>query len=206
MGSGNRPHPYPMLVRDFQAVIGEETRVQAQEKWDGLPDILLACVGGGSNAIALFHEFVDEPTVRLIGVEAAGEGINSQKHAATLTRGRVGVLHGAMSYLLQDDDGQIIEAHSVSAGLDYPGVGPEHSYLKEVGRAEYYSVTDHQALEALQLLSQLEGIIPALETAHAIAYLETLCPQLSGSPRIVINCSGRGDKDVQTVAKLLNPA
>jgi len=200
LGSVAGPHPYPMMVRDFQAVIGQETRVQCQEKWGGLPDILLACVGGGSNAIGLFHEFVDEPTVRLIGIEAAGVGVDSDKHAATLTRGRIGVLHGAMSYVLQDTDGQIVEAYSISAGLDYPGVGPEHSYLKEMGRAEYYSVTDQQALEAFQRLSQLEGIIPALETAHAIAYLETLCPQLSGSPTITINCSGRGDKDVQTVA------
>lgn len=205
LGSVAGPHPYPMLVRDFHAVIGQETRAQSQEKWGGIPDILLACVGGGSNAIGLFHEFVDEPSVRLIGVEAAGEGVDTQKHAATLTLGRIGVLHGAMSYVLQDDDGQVIEAHSISAGLDYPGVGPEHSYLKELGRAEYYSVTDTEALEALQRLSQLEGIIPALETAHAIAYLEKLCPQLNGSPRIVINCSGRGDKDVQTVAKILNP-
>jgi tryptophan synthase beta chain len=176
------------------------------EKWGTLPDILLACVGGGSNAMGLFYEFINEPSIRFIGVEAAGEGVNTEKHAATLTKGRVGVLHGAMSYLLQDEDGQIIEAHSISAGLDYPGVGPEHSYLKDTGRAEYYSVTDAEALEAFQRLSKLEGIIPALETAHAIAYLETLCPQLSGSPRIVINCSGRGDKDVQTVAKLLDPA
>jgi tryptophan synthase beta chain len=169
-----------------------------------LPDILLACVGGGSNAMGLFHEFVGEETVRLIGVEAAGEGVDTDKHAATLTKGTVGVLHGAMSYLLQDDEGQVIEPHSISAGLDYPGVGPEHSYLKDAGRAEYYSVTDQQALDAFQRLSQLEGIIPALETAHAIAYLETLCPQLTGSPRIVLNCSGRGDKDVNTVAKVLN--
>ncbi|MBN3959472.1 tryptophan synthase subunit beta [Nostoc sp. NMS8] len=204
LGSVAGPHPYPMIVRDFHAVIGIETRAQSQEKWQGLPDILLACVGGGSNAIGLFYEFLDEPSVRLIGVEAAGEGVNTEKHAATLTKGKIGVLHGAMSYLLQDDDGQVIEAHSISAGLDYPGVGPEHSYLKDLGRAEYYSVTDKQALDAFQRLSQLEGIIPALETAHAIAYLETLCPQLEGSPRIVINCSGRGDKDVQTVAKLLN--
>ena len=205
LGSVAGPHPYPMMVRDFHAVIGQETRAQALEKWGGVPDILLACVGGGSNAMGLFHEFVGEPAVRMIGVEAAGEGVETEKHAATLTRGRVGVLHGAMSYLLQDQDGQVVEAHSISAGLDYPGVGPEHSYLKDAGRAEYYSVTDKQALEAFQRLSQLEGIIPALETAHAIAYLETLCPQLAGSPRIVINCSGRGDKDVQTVAKLLNP-
>jgi len=204
LGSVAGPHPYPMLVRDFQAVIGQETRIQCQEKWGGLPDILLACVGGGSNAIGLFHEFVDEPTVRMIGIEAAGEGVNTEKHAATLTQGRVGVLHGAMSYLLQDDDGQVIEAHSISAGLDYPGVGPEHSYLKDLGRAEYFSITDEEALTAFQRISQLEGIIPALETSHAIAYLETLCPQLSGSPRIVINCSGRGDKDVQTVAKVLD--
>jgi tryptophan synthase beta chain len=204
LGSVAGPHPYPMLVRDFHAVIGTETRAQCQEKWGGLPDILLACVGGGSNAIGLFHEFVNEASIRLIGVEAAGEGVDTEKHAATLTKGRVGVLHGAMSYLLQDEDGQVIEAHSISAGLDYPGVGPEHSYLKEIGRAEYYSVTDKQALEALQRLSQLEGIIPALETAHAIAYLETLCQQLDGNPRIIINCSGRGDKDVQTVAKALS--
>ncbi len=204
LGSVAGPHPYPMMVRDFHTVIGEETRVQSQEKWQGLPDILLACVGGGSNAMGLFHEFVNEPSVRLIGVEAAGEGVDTGKHAATLTHGRVGVLHGAMSYLLQDEDGQVIEPHSISAGLDYPGVGPEHSYLKELGRAEYYSVTDQEALNAFQRLSQLEGIIPALETAHAIAYLDVLCPQLEGSPRIVINCSGRGDKDVQTVAKLFD--
>ncbi|MEA5502345.1 tryptophan synthase subunit beta [Halotia wernerae UHCC 0503] len=203
LGSVAGPHPYPMMVRDFHAVIGQETRAQAMEKWSGLPDILMACVGGGSNAMGLFYEFVNEQSVRLIGVEAAGEGVNTTKHAATLTKGQVGVLHGAMSYLLQDEDGQIIEAHSISAGLDYPGVGPEHSYLKDIGRAEYYSVTDEEALAAFQQLSRLEGIIPALETAHAIAYLKTLCPQLSGSPRIVINCSGRGDKDVQTVAKYM---
>ncbi|ACC82550.1 tryptophan synthase subunit beta [Nostoc punctiforme] len=206
LGSVAGPHPYPMMVRDFHAVIGQETRTQAMEKWGTLPDILLACVGGGSNAMGLFYEFINEPSIRFIGIEAAGEGVNTEKHAATLTKGRVGVLHGAMSYLLQDEDGQIIEAHSISAGLDYPGVGPEHSYLKDTGRAEYYSVTDAEAMAAFQRLSKLEGIIPALETAHAIAYLETLCPQLSGSPRIVINCSGRGDKDVQTVAKLLDPA
>ncbi|NJR38513.1 MAG: tryptophan synthase subunit beta [Leptolyngbyaceae cyanobacterium CSU_1_4] len=203
LGSVAGPHPYPMLVREFHHVIGQETRSQAMEKWGGLPDILLACVGGGSNAMGLFNDFIHDSTVRMIGIEAAGEGADSGKHAATLTRGRVGVLHGAMSYLLQDQDGQVIEPYSISAGLDYPGVGPEHSFLKDLGRAEYYSVTDQQALEGLQRLSQLEGIIPALETAHAIAYLETLCPQLSGSPRLVINCSGRGDKDVQAVAKVL---
>ncbi|MDY7004459.1 MAG: tryptophan synthase subunit beta [Cyanobacteriota bacterium] len=203
LGSVAGPHPYPMMVRDFHAVIGQETRAQCLEKWGGLPDILIACVGGGSNAMGLFHEFVNESSVRMIGVEAGGEGVETNKHAATLTLGRVGVLHGAMSYLLQDKEGQIIEPHSISAGLDYPGVGPEHSFLKDSGRAEYYSVTDNEAVAAFQRLSQLEGIIPALETAHAIAYLETLCPQLSGSPRIVFNCSGRGDKDVQTVAKFL---
>ncbi len=204
LGSVAGPHPYPMLVRDFHAVIGQETRAQAMEKWGGLPDILLACVGGGSNAMGLFYEFVKDPSVRLIGIEAAGEGVDTEKHAATLTKGRVGVLHGAMSYLLQDEDGQVVEAHSISAGLDYPGVGPEHSYLKDEGRAEYYSVTDQEALVAFRKLSQLEGIIPALETSHAIAYLDILCPQLTGNPRIVINCSGRGDKDVQTVAKVLS--
>lgn len=203
LGSVAGPHPYPMMVRDFHAIIGQETRQQCLTKWGGLPDILLACVGGGSNAMGLFHEFIDEPSVRLIGVEAAGAGVDTDRHAATLTRGQVGVLHGAMSYLLQDDDGQVIEAHSISAGLDYPGVGPEHSYLKDLQRAEYYSVTDAEAVEAFQRTAQLEGIIPALETSHAIAYLETLCPQLTESPRIVINCSGRGDKDVQTVAKYL---
>jgi tryptophan synthase beta chain len=204
LGSVAGPHPYPMMVRDFHAVIGQETRAQAMEKWGGLPDILMACVGGGSNAIGLFHEFINEASIRIIGVEAAGFGVNTDKHAATLTKGRVGVLHGAMSYLLQDSEGQVIEPHSISAGLDYPGVGPEHSFLKDMGRAEYYSVTDQEALDAFQRLSKLEGIIPALETSHAIAYLETLCPQLTGSPRIVINCSGRGDKDVQSVMKHLN--
>jgi tryptophan synthase beta chain len=204
LGSVAGPHPYPMVVRDFQAIIGQETRVQCQEKWGGLPDILLACIGGGSNAMGLFNEFVNEPSVRMIGIEAAGEGVDTGKHAATLTQGRVGVLHGAMSYLLQDQDGQVIEPHSISAGLDYPGVGPEHSFLKDAGRAEYYSVTDQEAMDGFQQLSRLEGIIPALETSHAIAYLNTLCPQLTGNPRIVINCSGRGDKDVQTAAKFLD--
>lgn len=206
LGSVAGPHPYPLIVRDFHAVIGTETRAQCLEKWNGMPDIILACVGGGSNAIGIFHEFVNESTVRLIGVEAAGEGVETEKHAATLTQGRVGVLHGAMSYLLQDADGQVVEAHSISAGLDYPGVGPEHSYLKDLGRAEYYSVTDQQALDAFHRLAKLEGIIPALETAHAIAYLDTLCPQMDDNQRIVINCSGRGDKDVHTVATYFDPA
>ncbi len=203
LGSVAGPHPYPMIVREFHAIIGQETRAQCQEKWGGLPDILMACVGGGSNAMGLFHEFVNEPSVRMIGIEASGEGVSTGKHAATLTAGRIGVLHGAMSFLLQDGDGQVIEPHSISAGLDYPGVGPEHSYFKDIGRAEYYGVTDQEALDAFQLVSQREGIIPALETARAFAYLETLCPQLEGNPTLVINCSGRGDKDVQTVAKVL---
>lgn len=204
LGSVAGPHPYPMMVRDFHGVIGKETRRQCLEKWGGLPDILLACVGGGSNAMGLFYEFVADESVRLIGVEAEGSGIASGKHAATLTQGKPGVLHGAMSYLLQDTQGQVIEAHSISAGLDYPGVGPEHSYLKDEGRGEYYSVTDAEALTAFQLVCQLEGIIPALETAHAFAYLEKLCPQIEGNSHIVINCSGRGDKDVQTVAKFID--
>ncbi|XP_059662514.1 tryptophan synthase beta chain 1 [Cornus florida] len=203
LGSVAGPHPYPMMVREFHAVIGKETRKQAMEKWGGKPDVLVACVGGGSNAIGLFHEFVDDIDVRLIGVEAAGFGLDSGKHAATLTKGEVGVLHGAMSYLLQDEDGQIIEPHSISAGLDYPGVGPEHSFLKDMRRAEYYSVTDEEALEAFKRLSRLEGIIPALETSHALAYLEKLCPTLPNGTKIVLNCSGRGDKDVQTAIKYL---
>tara|TARA_Y100001968_G_scaffold248165_1_gene232694 strand:+ start:16251 stop:17393 length:1143 start_codon:yes stop_codon:yes gene_type:complete len=203
LGSVAGPHPYPMLVRDFHAVIGEETKKQCFDEFGGLPHVLLACIGGGSNAMGLFHPFVEESSVRMIGVEAAGEGIETGKHAATITQGRIGVLHGAMSLLLQDNDGQVQEAHSISAGLDYPGVGPEHSYLCELGRAEYVSVTDIQALEALQLVSQLEGIIPALETAHAFAYLEELCPTLQHGTEIVINCSGRGDKDVNTVSDKL---
>lgn len=193
LGSVAGPHPYPMMVREFHAVIGKETRKQALERWGGKPDVLVACVGGGSNAMGLFHEFVDDNDVRLIGVEAAGFGVDSGKHAATLTKGEVGVLHGAMSYLLQDDDGQIIEPHSISAGLDYPGVGPEHSFLKDIGRAEYYSVTDDEALEAFKRVSQLEGIIPALETSHALAYLEKVCPTLQDGTKVVVNFSGRGE-------------
>ncbi|CAI0437128.1 unnamed protein product, partial [Linum tenue] len=203
LGSVAGPHPYPMMVREFHKVIGEETRRQAMEKWGGKPDVLVACVGGGSNAMGLFEDFVKDKDVRLIGVEAAGFGLDSGKHAATLTKGEVGVLHGAMSYLLQDDDGQIIEPHSISAGLDYPGVGPEHSFLKDKGRAEYYCVTDEEALEAFKRVSRLEGIIPALETSHALAYLEKLCPTLPDGTKVVLNCSGRGDKDVQTAIKYL---
>jgi tryptophan synthase beta chain len=203
LGSVAGPHPYPMLVRDFHAVIGEEAKQQCLESFGRLPDVLLACVGGGSNAMGLFHPFVGDTSVRLVGVEAAGEGVASGRHAATITEGRTGVLHGAMSLLLQDEEGQVVEAHSISAGLDYPGVGPEHSYLREIGRAEYGAVTDAEALEALQRLSQLEGIIPALETAHAFAWLETLCPTLAPGTEVVINLSGRGDKDVNTVAERL---
>jgi len=203
LGSVAGPHPYPMLVRDFHAVIGEETKQQCNQAFGRPPDVLLACVGGGSNAMGLFHPFVEDKSVRMIGVEAAGDGVETGRHAATITQGRIGVLHGAMSLLLQDKDGQVEEAHSISAGLDYPGVGPEHSYLKEIGRAEYAAVTDSEAIEALQLVSQLEGIIPALETSHAFAYLEKLCPTLNDNSEIVINCSGRGDKDVNTVAEKL---
>ncbi|MCP4973889.1 MAG: tryptophan synthase subunit beta, partial [Prochlorococcus sp.] len=203
LGSVAGPHPYPMLVRDFHAVIGRETRQQCAEAFGRLPDVLLACVGGGSNAMGLFHDFVEDVSVRMIGVEAAGDGVDTGRHAATITEGRNGVLHGAMSLLLQDADGQVQEAHSISAGLDYPGVGPEHSYFREIGRAEYAAVTDQQALDALRLVSELEGIIPALETAHAFAWLETLCPTLDAGTEVVINCSGRGDKDVNTVAEKL---
>jgi tryptophan synthase beta chain len=192
-----------MLVRDFHACIGREAKDQCNAAFGRLPDVLLACVGGGSNAMGLFHAFVTEPSVRLIGVEAAGEGVATGRHAATITEGRVGVLHGAMSLLLQDAEGQVQEAHSISAGLDYPGVGPEHSYLRKIGRAEYAAVTDAEALAALQRLSELEGIIPALETAHAFAHLETLCPTLAPGTEVVVNLSGRGDKDVNTVAERL---
>jgi tryptophan synthase beta chain len=206
LGSVAGPHPYPMLVRDFHACIGKETKQQCQEAFGRLPDVLVACVGGGSNAMGLFHPFVEDTSVRLVGVEAAGEGVASGRHAATITEGRVGVLHGAMSLLLQDNEGQVQEAHSISAGLDYPGVGPEHSYLRQIGRAEYLAVTDDDALDALQRLSQLEGIIPALETAHAFAALDTLCPQLPPGTELVLNLSGRGDKDVNTVADRLGSA
>jgi tryptophan synthase beta chain len=204
LGSVAGPHPFPKIVRDFHAVIGEETKKQCLESFGSFPDILLACVGGGSNAMGLFHPFVKETSVRLIGVEAAGSGVDTDKHAATITKGSVGILHGSMSLLLQDDNGQVQEAHSISAGLDYPGVGPEHSHLKEIGRAEYGSVTDQEALDALKLVSELEGIIPALETSHAFAWLDKLCPTLEKDTHIVINCSGRGDKDVNTVASSLD--
>jgi tryptophan synthase beta chain len=203
IGSVVGPHPYPAMVRDFQTVIGTETRAQMLEAEGRLPDMLIACVGGGSNAIGLFHPFLDDPDIAIHGVEAAGEGLETARHAATLSKGTPGVLHGAKSYLLQDADGQILEAHSISAGLDYPGVGPEHSWLKESGRATYVSVTDAEALDAFQLTCRLEGIIPALESAHAIAHVMRIAPKLAADKLIVLGLSGRGDKDVFTVANAL---
>jgi tryptophan synthase beta chain len=203
IGSIVGPHPFPMMVRDFQSVIGIEARGQMLEREGRLPDYAVACVGGGSNAIGLFHAFLDDPTVRLIGVEAAGRGVESGEHAATLTAGRPGVLHGSYSYLLQDAAGQIQEAHSISAGLDYPGVGPEHAYLKTSERATYESITDDEALAGFKRLCLKEGIIPALESSHAIAYVEKLAPKLSKDEIVLICLSGRGDKDLETVAKLL---
>lgn len=203
IGSVVGPHPYPEMVRDFQAIIGRETRGQVMEKHGRLPDYVLACVGGGSNAMGIFHEFVSEPSVRLIGVEAAGEGVESEHHAATLGKGRPGVLHGAMSYLLSDEDGQIQEAHSISAGLDYPGVGPEHSHLKESGRVTYVSATDREALEAFSYLTRVEGIMPALESSHAVAEGMKRARDLKDGEIMVINLSGRGDKDIHTAAEAM---
>lgn len=202
IGSVVGPHPYPMMVRNFQSVIGQETRRQILKKEGRLPDVIIACVGGGSNAIGIFYPFRNDP-VRLIGVEAGGEGISSGQHSATLGAGSIGVLHGAMSYLLQTADGQIIDTHSVAPGLDYPGVGPEHAHYQDSKRAEYVSVTDAEALEGFKLLSETEGIIPALESAHAIAYAARIVPRLSRKDIVIINLSGRGDKDVETVAGLL---
>jgi len=206
IGTVAGPHPYPAMVRDFQTVIGDETRSQIQEAEGRLPDSLVACIGGGSNAMGLFHPFLDDRDVRIIGVEAAGHGIPTGKHAASLTGGKPGVLHGNRTYLLQDDDGQITEAHSISAGLDYPGIGPEHSWLHDIGRVEYVSATDSQALEAFQLTTRLEGIIPALESSHAIAYAKTVAKDLGKDHIMVICLSGRGDKDVNTVAKAMGNA
>ncbi len=203
MGSVCGPHPYPMMVRDFQSIIGRETRVQAVAKEGRLPDYAIACVGGGSNAMGMFYPFVKDAGVKLIGVEAAGEGIETDRHCATLSLGTPGVLHGTMSYLLQDEFGQVQLTHSVSAGLDYPGVGPEHSYLKDSGRATYVNVTDAEALEAFKLLSETEGIIPALESAHAVAYAKKFVPGLGKNEVVVICLSGRGDKDVHTAAKYM---
>ncbi len=200
IGSVVGPHPYPMIVRDFQAVIGREARGQLLEQAGRLPDYAIACVGGGSNAAGLFAGFLEDESVRLVGVEAAGEGIDSGRHAATITRGRPGVLHGALSYLLQDEHGQVQEAHSISAGLDYPGVGPEHSFLKDTERATYEAVDDEAALAGFELLCRSEGIIPALEPAHAIAYVSRLAPTLSADTVILLLLSGRGDKDLETVA------
>jgi tryptophan synthase beta chain len=200
IGTVAGPHPYPMLVRDFQRVIGDEVRAQLRDAEGRLPDAIVACVGGGSNAMGIFHPFVEERSVRLVGVEAAGEGIATGRHAASIVGGAVGVLHGSKSYVLQDREGQIAETHSVSAGLDYPGVGPEHAWLAATGRAEYVAVTDAQALDALELLARTEGIIPALESAHAVAAAAELAPRLPGDALLVVNVSGRGDKDMNTVA------
>lgn len=203
LGSATGPHPYPMMVRDFQRVIGDETKLQIMESEGRLPDALVACVGGGSNAAGMFYPFVDDLAVRLIGAEAAGKGIHTNEHAATMTMGTPGVFQGSMSYLLQDEFGQVLPAHSISAGLDYPGIGPEHSYLKEIKRAEYYPITDQEALDALQLLCRTEGIIPALESAHAVAQTMKLAPTMSKDQIIVISLSGRGDKDVESIQAYL---
>ena len=202
IGTVAGPHPYPMMVRDFQSVIGKEVRYQIMEFEGRLPDALVACVGGGSNAMGLFHPFIDDAEVAMYGVEAAGEGIASGKHAATLCVGRPGVLHGNRTYLLETEDGQIIETHSISAGLDYPGVGPEHAWLKDSGRAHYVSITDQEALAAFHELTRTEGIMPALESAHALAYAKQLAPKLGRGKAIVVNLSGRGDKDIHTVADI----
>ncbi|MBV8869301.1 MAG: tryptophan synthase subunit beta [Acetobacteraceae bacterium] len=203
IGTVAGPHPYPAMVRDFQSVIGEEAKRQLHEAEGRLPDAAVACIGGGSNAMGLFHAFLDDPTVRLIGVEAAGRGLDTQAHAASLSRGRPGVLHGNRTYLLQDEDGQIQEAHSISAGLDYPGIGPEHSWLHEIGRVEYVAATDEEALAAFQLCTRTEGIIPALEPAHALAHVTKLAPTMDKDAIIVMNLCGRGDKDIFTVAEHL---
>ena len=203
LGSVVGPYPYPMIVRDFQSIIGKEAREQILAECNHLPDYIIACVGGGSNAIGIFHSFLNDKEVRLIGVEAAGTGLDTGKHAASLVAGKVGVLHGAKSYVLQDGSGQVSETHSISAGLDYPGVGPEHSYLKDMGRAEYVAVSDNEALEGFQLLCKTEGITPALESAHAIFYAARIARSLNQEDIIVINLSGRGDKDMDIVAEAL---
>jgi tryptophan synthase beta chain len=203
IGTAAGPHPYPMLVRDFQSVIGEETKEQIFEAEGRLPDILVACIGGGSNALGLFHPFLDDHSVALYGVEAAGKGLKTNEHAASLSLGSPGVLHGNRTYLLHDEDGQIIEAHSISAGLDYPGVGPEHSYLKDMKRVNYVGIEDTEALEAFKFCAKLEGILPALEPSHALAYVMKIAPKLDKEQIIVMNLCGRGDKDVFTVAEAL---
>ncbi|HLR90908.1 MAG TPA: tryptophan synthase subunit beta [Balneolaceae bacterium] len=201
IGSVVGPHPYPMITRNFQRVIGDETRSQLMKAEGKLPDYLVACIGGGSNAIGLFYPFIHDEEVTLIGIEAAGEGVETEKHAATITKGTHGVLHGSMSYLLHTEEGQIQLPHSVSAGLDYPGVGPEHAHLHDIKRVEYYAVTDSDAMRSVKLLSETEGIIPAIETAHAVAYLETLMPRTEEDEVVVLNCSGRGDKDMKTISE-----
>lgn len=203
IGTVAGPHPYPQLVRDFQSVIGEEAKVQMQEAEGRLPDVAVACIGGGSNAMGTFYPFIKDESVRLIGVEAAGLGVDTDKHAASISAGAPGVLHGNKTYLLQDEDGQINHAHSISAGLDYPGVGPEHAHLQDIGRAEYVSITDDEALAAFQKLTRVEGIIPALESAHAIAYVMKLAPTLPKEQVLLVCLSGRGDKDIHTVADAL---
>jgi tryptophan synthase beta chain len=203
LGSVVGPHPYPMMVRDFQSVIGREARRQMQEVYECLPDCIVACVGGGSNAIGIFYPFLEDKDVKLIGVEAAGNGVETGKHAATLLAGRPGVLHGTRSYLMQDEAGQIMETHSISAGLDYPGVGPEHSYLKDSGRAEYVAVNDNEAMEGFQLLCRTEGITPALESSHAIYHAAKLAAEMKPEQIIMINLSGRGDKDIDIVSEAL---
>ncbi|MFP6699738.1 MAG: tryptophan synthase subunit beta [Alphaproteobacteria bacterium] len=203
IGTVAGPHPYPELVRDFQSVIGNEARAQLMAAEGRLPDTLVACIGGGSNAMGLFHPFLDDDGINIVGVEAAGDGIETGRHAASITGGRPGVLHGNRTYLLQDDDGQITEAHSISAGLDYPGIGPEHAWLHDMGRVSYVSATDAEALEAFQLCSKLEGIIPALEPAHALAHVAKITPGLPKDHLIVMNMCGRGDKDIFTVAEML---
>jgi len=203
IGTVAGPHPYPQMVRDFQSIIGHESKQQLMAAEGLLPDVAVACIGGGSNAMGLFYPFVNDASVRLIGVEAAGLGVETGKHAASISAGRVGVLHGNKTYLLQDEDGQIQHAHSISAGLDYPGVGPEHALLKDLGRAEYVSVTDDEALAAFRMLTEMEGIIPALESAHAIAYLLKLAPELSPEKVVLVCLSGRGDKDIHTVAEAM---
>ena len=203
IGSVVGPHPYPMIVRDYQRVIGREAREQILSHAGRLPDYAVACVGGGSNAMGLFYDFIPDEQVKLVGVEAGGDGVETGRHSATITTGEVGVLHGSMSYLIQDEHGQIIETHSISAGLDYPGVGPEHSWLNDAGRAEYVSVTDVQALEGFKLLCETEGIIPALEPSHAVHYIATLAPNLDKDKIILLGLSGRGDKDMETVAGAL---
>jgi tryptophan synthase beta chain len=202
IGTVAGPHPYPMLVRDFQSVIGREARRQCLEQAGRLPDALVACVGGGSNAIGLFHPFLTDESVKMYGVEAAGDGVETGRHSAPLTAGRIGVLHGNRTYLMTDNDGQIIETHSISAGLDYPGVGPEHSWLKDIGRVNYVSITDDEALAGFRGLTLVEGIIPALESSHALAYISKLAPTMGKEQIIICNLSGRGDKDLLTVAKL----